>query len=39
MRFVEKGVTDGFMLMIYGTSMGSLSIEQEGKMELTNRGY
>ncbi|GHP02989.1 hypothetical protein PPROV_000174400 [Pycnococcus provasolii] len=36
---VEKGVTDGFMLMIYGTSTGSLSIEQEGKMELTNRGY
>ena len=32
-------MTDGFMLMIYGTSTGSLSIEQEGKMQLTNRGY
>ncbi|XRB23991.1 ATP-dependent DNA helicase PIF1 [Pseudoscourfieldia marina] len=29
----------GFMLSIYGTSTGSLSIEQEGKMQLTNRGY
>ena len=27
---VEKGVTDGFMLMIYGTSTGSLSIEHDG---------
>ncbi|XRB17451.1 hypothetical protein RI054_15g72960 [Pseudoscourfieldia marina] len=31
--------TDGFMLMIYGTSTGSHSIEVEGKRELTNRGY
>ncbi|XRB18130.1 ATP-dependent DNA helicase PIF1 [Pseudoscourfieldia marina] len=30
---------EGFMLSIYGTSTGSLSIEQEGKMQLTNRGY
>ena len=30
---------EGFMLSIYGTSTGSLSIEQEGKMQLINRGY
>ncbi|GHP08570.1 hypothetical protein PPROV_000730700 [Pycnococcus provasolii] len=31
--------TDGFMLMIYGTSTGSHSIEVKGKRQLTNRGY
>ena len=30
---------NGFMLMIYGTSVGSHSAVDEGKMQLSGRGY